>query len=53
MLRIIINCRLALESKDVERLDGISLLNLWHRLRGTKEEAKRKEQEEGQQSYEY
>jgi len=30
----------------VERLDGITLLNLWHSLRGTKEEAKRKEQEE-------
>lgn len=38
--------QLALESKDVERLDGITLLNLWHSLRGTKELAKRKEQEE-------
>ena len=38
--------RLALESKDVERLDGITLTNLWHSLRGTKEEAKRKEMEE-------
>ncbi len=38
--------QLALESRDVERLDGITLLNLWHSLRGTKEEAKRKEQEE-------
>ncbi len=38
--------QLALESRDVERLDGITLHNLWHSLRGTKEEAKRKEQEE-------
>ncbi len=38
--------QLALESRDVERLDGITLLNIWHSLRGTKEEAKRKEQEE-------
>ncbi|MDD3363344.1 MAG: hypothetical protein PHZ03_00010 [Syntrophomonas sp.] len=38
--------QLALESRDVDRLDGITLLNLWHSLRGTKEEAKRKEQEE-------
>ncbi len=38
--------QLALESRDVERLDGITLLNLWHSLRGNKEEAKRKEQEE-------
>jgi len=37
---------LALESRDVERLDSITLLNLWHSLRGTKELAKRKEQEE-------
>ncbi|HPR94587.1 MAG TPA: hypothetical protein PKW67_11070 [Syntrophomonadaceae bacterium] len=38
--------QLALESRDVERLDSITLLNLWHSLRGTKELAKRKEQEE-------
>lgn len=38
--------QLALESRDVERLDGVTLLNLWHSLRGTKEDAKRKEQEE-------
>ncbi len=38
--------QLALENRDVERLDGITLLNLWHSLRGTKEETKRKEQEE-------
>lgn len=38
--------QLALESRDVERLDGITLQNLWHSLRGTKEDAKRKEQEE-------
>lgn len=38
--------QLASESKDVERLDGITLTNLWHSLRGTKEDAKRKETEE-------
>jgi hypothetical protein len=38
--------QLALESRDVERLDGVTLLNLWHSLRGTKEEEKRKEQEQ-------
>ena len=27
-------------------IDGITLLDFWHSLRGTKEEAKRKEQEE-------
>lgn len=38
--------QLTAESRDVERMDGITFLNLWHTLRGTKEEAKRKEQEE-------
>lgn len=38
--------QLALESKDVERLDGFTLDNLWHTLMGNKEIAKRKEQEE-------
>ncbi|MEQ8201500.1 MAG: hypothetical protein ABRQ24_08795 [Syntrophomonadaceae bacterium] len=38
--------QLALESRDVERLDGVTLLNLWHSLKGTKDDAKRKEQEE-------
>jgi hypothetical protein len=38
--------QLALENKDVERLDGFTLNNLWHTLRGNKEIAKRKEQEE-------
>jgi len=45
-LRDQLHRQLASESRDVERLDGITLLNLWHSLRGTKEEAKRKEQEE-------
>lgn len=34
------------ENRDVERLDGITLHNLWYSLRGTKEIVKRKEQEE-------
>ena len=38
--------QMALEGRDVERLDGITLHNLWHTLLGTKELAKRKEQEE-------
>lgn len=38
--------QLALENRDVEKLDGFTLNNLWHTLRGTKEVAKRKEQEE-------
>ena len=38
--------QMALEGRDVERLDGITLQNLWHSLMGTKELAKRKEQEE-------
>lgn len=38
--------QLALEGRDVERLDGITLHNLWHSLMGTKEVAKRREQEE-------
>ncbi|MDD2212445.1 MAG: hypothetical protein PHV56_05685 [Clostridia bacterium] len=38
--------QMALEGRDVERLDGITLHNLWHSLMGTKEVAKRKEQEE-------
>ncbi len=38
--------QMTLEGRDVERLDGITLHNLWHTLLGTKELAKRKEQEE-------
>ncbi|MEN6461150.1 MAG: hypothetical protein ABFC94_07265 [Syntrophomonas sp.] len=38
--------QLALEGKDLERLDGITLQNFWHSLRGTKDIAKHKEQEE-------
>ena len=38
--------QMAIEGRDVERLDGITLQNLWHSLMGTKELAKRKEQEE-------
>jgi hypothetical protein len=38
--------QMILEGRDVERLDGITLQNLWHNLMGTKELAKRKEQEE-------
>ena len=34
------------EGRDLEKLDGFKLLNIWHSLRGTKEEAKRKEEEE-------
>lgn len=34
------------EETDVEKLDGITLLNLWHSIRGTKDIAKQKEQEE-------
>jgi outer membrane murein-binding lipoprotein Lpp len=34
------------EGKDLERLDGITLQNFWHSLKGTKDIAKHKEQEE-------
>lgn len=34
------------EMKDVEQLDGITLQNFWHSIRGTKEIARHKEQEE-------
>lgn len=41
-----LNKKLLSESKDVERLDGITLSNLWQTLIGTKDIARRKEQEE-------
>ncbi len=44
--REILQEKLAAENRDVEKLDGISLVNLWHTLRGTKDIAMRKEQEE-------
>jgi len=34
------------ESKDVKRLEGLTLQNFWHTIRGTKGMAKQKEQEE-------
>lgn len=38
--------RLAFEEKDLEKLDGKTLVSLWHSIMGTTEAAKRKEQEE-------
>lgn len=38
--------RMTIEAKDVERLDGITLQNFWHSLKGTKDIAKHKEEEE-------
>lgn len=38
--------QLVLEGKDVKRLEGLSLQSFWHSLKGTKEMAKHKEQEE-------
>ena len=38
--------RVVIEAKDVERLDGITLQNFWHSLKGTKDMAKHKEEEE-------
>jgi hypothetical protein len=38
--------QLVLESKDVKGLEGLTLQNFWHSIRGTKEMAKQKEQEE-------
>lgn len=38
--------RLVSEQKDVERLDGKNLVSLWHGIKGTTDQAKRKEQEE-------
>ncbi|KUG05131.1 hypothetical protein ASZ90_017452 [hydrocarbon metagenome] len=34
------------EGRDLERLDGVSLLNLWHSLRATKDETRHKEIQE-------
>ncbi len=34
------------EHRDLERLDRIGLVNLWHSIRGSKEEAKEKEMQE-------
>ena len=34
------------ELKDVEQLEGFTLQNFWHSLKGTKDAAKHKEQEE-------
>jgi len=38
--------KLIAEGRDLKRLDGIGLLNLWYNLKGTKEEVRRKEEEE-------
>ena len=38
--------QLAKEGKDLEQLDGLTLQNFWHSLKGTKDIAKHKEQEE-------
>lgn len=38
--------RVVIEAKDVERLDGITLQNFWHSIKGTKDMAKHKEEEE-------
>ena len=35
---------MAMEAKDLERLDGITLQNFWHSLKGTKDMAKHKEE---------
>ncbi|NLN88444.1 MAG: hypothetical protein GX133_12780 [Syntrophomonadaceae bacterium] len=37
---------MALEAKDVQRLEGITLQSFWHNLKGTKDMAKHKEEEE-------
>lgn len=41
-----LNIKLLSEGRDIERLDGITLSNLWHTLRSTKDLTRHKEQEE-------
>jgi hypothetical protein len=41
-----LKCRLASEGRDVERLEGLTLINLIHTILGSKEEAQQKERQE-------